>query len=281
MATISKLLQTLSFITLFLMLANQLVHSQDVTSFTFNTFSPSTPDLTYQGGAHVPQDSSFLRLTETDSSGLPNSWTAGRVVYSKPINFWERSSNRQATFETTINFLITPSQNGAADGLAFFIAPVGTTIPSGATGANLGIFGSTGTSSRLFAVEFDNFINGAWDPSYRHIGIDIESRNSKNTTRFDSATGQLVSARINYDANTKTISVVATSGSQTASLSYVFDLKTILTEQVQVGISSATGQSVSALAVHDVISWYFTSTLVYTSVNNVEKAHIRKYGGMF
>ncbi|KAL8499330.1 hypothetical protein ACS0TY_022350 [Phlomoides rotata] len=135
------------------MLANQLVHSLDVTSFTFNTFTPSTPDLTYQGGAHVPPDSSFLRLTEIDSLGLPSSWTAGRVVYSKP-------SERQATFETTINFLITPSRNGAADGLAFFIAPVGTTIPSGATGANLGIFGSIGTSSRLFAIEFDNFIVG-------------------------------------------------------------------------------------------------------------------------
>ncbi|KAL8499331.1 hypothetical protein ACS0TY_022351 [Phlomoides rotata] len=125
------------------------------------------------------------------------------------------------------------------------------------------------------------FINGAWDPSYHNIGIDIESRNSINTTRFDSATVQLVTARINYDANTNTISVVATSGSQTASLSYVFDLKTILTEQVQVGFSSATEQHISALAVHDIISWYFTSTLVYTSnVNNDGKAYIRKHLGM-
>ncbi|KAL8508334.1 hypothetical protein ACS0TY_018800 [Phlomoides rotata] len=278
MATISsKLLQTLS---LFLMLANQLVHSQDVTSFAFDTFSQNALGLTYQGGAHVPQGSTFLRLTETDSSGLPKSWTAGRVVYSRPVRFWERSPARQATFETTINFLITPSQNGAADGLAFFIAPVNTTIPSGATGANLGIFGSSGTTSSLFAVEFDNYVNG-WDPSYRHIGIDIESRTSRNTTNFDSATGQLVNARINYNSNTKTITVVATSGSQTASLSYVFDLKTILPEQVQVGISSATGQTVSALGVHDVISWYFTSSLVYTNVNNDEKAYIRKYMGMY
>ncbi|KAL8522432.1 hypothetical protein ACS0TY_012544 [Phlomoides rotata] len=70
MATISKLLQTLSFMTMFLMLANQLVHSQDVTSFTFNTFTPSTPGLTYQGGAHIPPGSTFLRLPQTDSSGL-------------------------------------------------------------------------------------------------------------------------------------------------------------------------------------------------------------------
>ncbi|KAL8508333.1 hypothetical protein ACS0TY_018799 [Phlomoides rotata] len=269
MATVSKLLQTLS---LFLILANQLVHSQDVTSFTFDTFSQNTLDLNYQGGAHVPQGSTFLRLTQTDSSGLPMSANVGRVVYSPPVRFWERSPARQATFETTINFRITPSQNGAADGLAFFIAPVNTTIPSGANGANLGIFGSTGTTSSLFAVEFDTYVNGAWDPNYRHIGIDIESRTSRNTTNFDSATGQLVNARINYNSNTKTITVVATSGSQTASLSYVFDLKTILPEQVQVGISAATGQYVS---LHDVISWYFTSSLVYTNVNNDEEAYIQ------
>ncbi|KAL8522447.1 hypothetical protein ACS0TY_012559 [Phlomoides rotata] len=275
MATISKLFQTLS---LFLMLANQLVHSQDVTSFAIDTFSQNSLSLTYQGGAHVPQGSTFLRLTETDSSGRPVINKAGRLLYSRPVQFWQRSPARQATFETTINFLITPSEYAAADGLAFFIAPVNTTIPSGTTGVagNLGIFGSTGTTPNLFAVEFDTFSN-AWDPSYRHIGIDLESRNSTVHTRFDSATGQLVTARINYNSNTKTITVVATSGSQTASLSHVFDLKTILPEQVQVGISSATGAPVANIGVHDVISWYFTSTLVFTSVNNDEEAYIRQY----
>ncbi|KAL8537659.1 hypothetical protein ACS0TY_012693 [Phlomoides rotata] len=273
MATISKLLQTLS---LFLMLANQLVHSQDgiYDSFFYDTFSQNTLGLNYQGGAHVPQGSTFLRLTRTDSSGLPLSGNAGRVVFSQPINFWYSSPfwpTIQTNFETTINFRITPSQNGAADGLAFFIAPVNTTIPSGATGGNLGIFGSTGNTSSLFAVEFDNFVD-RWDPNYRHVGINIESRTSRNTTRFDSATGQLVTARINYDAKSNNISVVATSGSQTASLSYVFDLKTILPRRVQVGISAATGQTV---ALHDLISWNFTSTLGIIPLNNDE--YIRKY----
>ncbi|KAL8513731.1 hypothetical protein ACS0TY_013005 [Phlomoides rotata] len=224
MATISKL----SFMTLFLMLANQLVHSQDATSFAFDTFSPNTLGAIYQGGAHVPQGSTFLRLTQTGSSGLPMRGNVGRVVYSRPVRFWDRSPARQATCDTRISFRITPSQNEAADGLAFFIAPVNTTIPSGASGANLGIFGCTGTTSSLFAVEFDTYVNGAWDPLFRHIGIDIESRRSRNTTRFDSATGQLVTARITYTPWTRNITAVATSGSQRASLSYVFDLKTIL-----------------------------------------------------
>ncbi|KAL8527717.1 hypothetical protein ACS0TY_005529 [Phlomoides rotata] len=277
MATVSKLLQTLSFITLFLMLANQLVHSQDKTSFTYNTFTTITPGLTFQGEASVPSGSGFLRLTETDSSGNPVSMSASRVVYSQPIKFWQRSPAKLASFETIITFKMAPSVNGAAEGLAFFIAPVNTTIPRGATGGNLGIFGSEGETSNLFAVEFDTYSNVAWDPKDLHIGIDVESRRSVSTKSFDSGTGALVTANINYNSNTQTISVVATSGQHTASLSHVFDLMTILTEQVQVGISSSTGPTKSYLGVDDILSWHFTSYVVYKD----EKAYIQKYTGMY
>ncbi|KAL8557714.1 hypothetical protein ACS0TY_004985 [Phlomoides rotata] len=278
MATISKLLQTLSFLTLFLMLANQLVHSQRDVSFSYDKFTQNTLGLNFQGWAHVPEGSTFVRLCQWITS-------AGRVLYSQPIQFWDFfyvwpptfqspiPFSQFLTFDTTINFLITPFGH-AADGLTFFIAPVNTTIPSGATGGNLGIFnGSTGRTPNLFAVEFDNFIDG-WDPYFHHIGINIESRISRNTTRFGSATGQLVTARITYNPWTTTISVVATSGSQTASLSYVFDLSTILHRQVQVGISAATGQ---AAAFNNLISWNFTSSLQSFFGNNDEEAYIRKY----
>lgn len=260
-------------LTLFVMLlANRLGHSQDVTSFAYGPFdpNPNPNDLIYEGGAHVPEGASYLRLTQTDSSGNPLSWNVGRVLHSWPVQFWEDS--RQATFETTITFLITPSAQGAADGLVFFIAPPNAIFDQTSSGENFGIFNGSagGTAPSVFAVEFDTFINRGRDPSYRHIGIDIESINSMNTTQFDSATGQLVNARINYDANTKTISVVASSGSQRASVRYVFDLKTILPQQVEVGISSSTGQSVSQLGIHDLISWYFTSSLVHDT-------YIRQY----
>ncbi|KAL8522450.1 hypothetical protein ACS0TY_012562 [Phlomoides rotata] len=262
MTTISK--PNLCFIVL-LMLANKLAHSQDVTTFTYDTFepTPNSDDLIYLRGAHVPQGSRFLRLTETDSSGIPKSWSTGQVLHAWPVRFWEVSPARQATFETTIKFIIRPSAQGAADGIAFFIAPPNNDFNNSAPGGGLGIFdGSTGTTPSLFAVEFDTFVNSQWDPNYRHIGIDIESRVSKNVTEFDSATGELVTARINYDANTKTISVAASTATQTASLSYVFDLKTILPDQVEVGISASTGETPSKLGVHDIISWYFTSSLV-------------------
>ncbi|KAL8512537.1 hypothetical protein ACS0TY_018864 [Phlomoides rotata] len=220
-------------------------------SFFYDTFTQMTPGLIYQGGTHVLQGSTFLRLTQTDTSGMAMGNSAGRVLYLQPIKL--------QSFETTLTFKIKPSSDGAADGLAFFIAPVNTTIPSGATGGNLGIFHSAGTTSSLFAVEFDTYVNEAWDPKDRHIGIDINSRKSVSTTSFDSGTGELVTAQIYYNSKTTTISVVATSGKQTASLSYVFDLKTILPQQVQVGISSAAGETGTGLGVHDVMSWYFRS----------------------
>ncbi|KAL8479834.1 hypothetical protein ACS0TY_026690 [Phlomoides rotata] len=238
--------------------------SQDETLFNYHTFSQNTPTsikpgLIYQGGTNVPQGSTFLRLTETDPLGKPTGNSAGRVVYSQPIKFWESSPARQASFETIITFKITPIYDGAADGLAFFIAPVNTTIPiDSTTGGNLGIFGPEGTTPNLFAVEFDTFIND-WDPEDRHIGIDIGSRKSVRTKSFDSGTGEFVTARINYHAKTSTISVVATSGQRTAPLSYVFDLKTLLPQQVQVGISSAGGDPATVLGLHDVFSWYFRS----------------------
>ncbi|KAL8507998.1 hypothetical protein ACS0TY_018524 [Phlomoides rotata] len=192
-------------------------HSQDETLFNYNTFSENTSTsnesgLIYQGGTYVPQGSTFLRLIETDTFDKPTGNSVGRVVYFEPIKFWESSPTaRQVSYETIIKFKITPSGNGAADGLAFFIAPVNTTIPiDSTTGGNLGIFGPKGTTPNLFAVEFDTFIND-WDPKDRHIGIDIGSRKSVSTESFESGTGEL----------------------------------NLLPQQVQVGISSAGGDPVT------------------------------------
>ncbi|KAL8522430.1 hypothetical protein ACS0TY_012542 [Phlomoides rotata] len=175
------------------------------------------------------------------------SWTAGRVVYYRPVRFWESSPARQASFETTIKFLITPSQNGAADGLAFFIAPVNTTIPSGTNGANLGIFGST----------------GLLPPS-------LQSNSTTLSTGLETQIIITLESTSNLERPETLRALIVPQGNWT-----------ILPNQVQVGISAATGQTVSALGVHDVISWYFTSFLVYTNVNNNEKAYIRKYMGMY
>ncbi|XP_047947530.1 agglutinin-2-like [Salvia hispanica] len=240
------------------------------TSFQYDFYGQQPTDLLYQGDAHFPSDSTYLRLINTNSSGYPLQYRVGRAVYSNPIQFWEEGA--QVDFETTLKFIINPVNSNPGDGLTFFIQAVGN--PIGSSGGSFGIFGSQNPS--VFAVEFDTFINPN-DPNYRHVGIDIDSNVSKNTTDVgDAILGQEVTARINYQQASKLISVhITTAGSQTFQVSYVHDLSTTLTQQVEVGISASTG---GVVAVFDVISWYFTSTLVKTGANReLEDAKIRQY----
>ncbi|KAL8530778.1 hypothetical protein ACS0TY_007716 [Phlomoides rotata] len=248
-----------------LVLANKVVSQDDTTSFTYDTFSPTSENLEYQGDAFVPPSSSFVRMTKVNASGIPLPRSVGRVVYSPPVKFWD--TNKESTFETTIKFSINKVDSEPGDGFTFFIIPVDSPIPNPSTGGSFGLFDlKTGLAPSVFAVEFDIYYTGdnTWDPRYPHIGIDINSRDSVNVSRYEDSLGEAVTARINYEENTRTISVIARYGSKNATLSYVYDLKKILPKLVQVGISAATGGSV---ALHDLHTWYFTSTLVWDGGN--------------
>ncbi|XP_047945398.1 lectin CPL-like [Salvia hispanica] len=252
----AKLVQTLipilPSIAIILAVAN--TACSQTTSFTYD-FSGHHPkhDLTIQGNAHFPSETTHLRLTNPEPSQV------GRALHSTPIQFWQ--TNGQIDFKTIINFIITPKEDKLpADGLAFFIAPAGSTIPADSSGANLGIFNSSGTDPSVFAVEFDPHVNDPWDPNFRHVGIDIGSRISSNATEVGgSITGQRVRARINYAGATKKITVHVTAGEKTFDVSYEKDLSSFLPEKVQVGISASTGEET---ATHDVASWYFSATMV-------------------
>lgn len=260
----AKFLQTLipilSSIALLLAAANT-AQSQS-TSFTYDFWGEQPTDLIYQGDAHFPSDTTFLRLTSAKN------YVVGRVLHSKLVQFWKTGG--QVDFETTINFIITPNPgHSAADGLVFFIAPVGSTMPSGAGGANFGVFDASGNGPSVFAVEFDTYINSGWDPNYRHIGIDLGSWRSRNTTKVgDAIVGQQVTARINYVEATKMITAHVTAGSERFEVSYEYDLSGFLPQQVQVGLSASTGISGNYIATHDVVSWYFTSTMVNTGAGD-------------
>ncbi|KAL1540464.1 non-specific serine/threonine protein kinase [Salvia divinorum] len=256
-----------------LLLASAGIARSQTTSFTYDFYGEQPTTLIYQGDAHFPSDTTYLRMTDTDSSGNPLQYRVGRAVYSEAIQFWQAGA--QVDLETTIKFMITPNSGDTnpADGLAFFIAPVG--FPVGSTGGNFGVFGQSDPSyqSVAFAVEFDIFSNPGNDPNYRHVGIDIGSSASKNTTDVgDALLGQEVTARINYQQASKLISVSVSAGSENYEVSYVYDLSTFLPQEVEVGISASTGGQV---AIHDLISWYFTSTLVHTDAG--EDSYIRQF----
>ncbi|KAL8530050.1 hypothetical protein ACS0TY_007217 [Phlomoides rotata] len=250
-----------------LFLANTVHSQQDVTSFQIDSFKPTTAGLTYERDAFVASGSSYLSLVATDASGKPQTSSVGRVLYSKPIKFGDEG--RQASFETTIRLAVSPINNDPADGMTFFIVPVNSTKPTGGEGGSLGIFNAVTGGSPIFAIEFDTYVNSPGDPNFRHIGININSQVSQNVTNFQDAIGQTVYARINYDAPTRRITVDATYGSQTSTVDYVYDLKTLLPQQVQVGLSASTGPTL--VSNFKVFSWYFTSTMVVDKNNFINQ----------
>lgn len=280
-------LNWLMILIVFLLLPKQLHSQTDTTHFDFNIFDGKETNLIYQGDAHIPVGQSLIRLTRTappnrthpQPTPLQNS--VGRVLYSPPIRLWDGAARRQANFQTVIRgFIGNPWSGFIGDGIAFFIAPLGTTIPTGSTGGNMGLYDSTGTSpTPLFAVELDVFMN-TWDPNYRHVGININSRNSVAVDRWDSGGFErFVEARITYDARARLISVVANATHTHSAIQpiigrvqHAIDMKTLLPEWVQIGISASTGPGPAAL--QDIRRWSFTSFMI--SDHNDDN-HIRQY----
>ncbi|XP_047978652.1 agglutinin-2-like [Salvia hispanica] len=233
-------------------------------SFSYDFHGVQPTDLTFQGDAHFPSQDSYLRLTNTNENGNALELRVGRVLYTNPITFLGKRG--KASFESTVKFIITPNTNyeyPPADGLVFFITAPNSTPNE--PGGSFGVFDQSGKNPLVFAVEFDIFINEDFDPNYRHVGIDIQSQVSSNTTAVDDAiVGQAVTATINYNAATNLISVCGSAGGKAFEVSYVYDLSSFLPEQVQVGISGATG---GLSAIHDLISWSFTSTMGHKKHN--------------
>lgn len=203
----------------------------------------------YQGDAHF--HSPLYRLTKTNASGYPEKNSIGRVLDPGIFRF-----EGLFLFTCAFQFVITPVDNTPADGLTFFIAPAGTTIPDGSSGANFGVFSPQGPNSNVFAVEFDTFFNAGIDgTSFPHVGIDIETPKSSNLTVVgDDLIGEVVSARISYEQATNFLNVSVAMGGKRFEVSYVVDLTSILQKEVQVGVSAATGEGV---AIFDVRTWLF------------------------
>ncbi|MED6203680.1 hypothetical protein PIB30_001924 [Stylosanthes scabra] len=260
--------QTLSFlssIAIFLMLLN-LATSQDSLSFSFNNFEKEAErNLILQGDAHI--DPKVLQLTRTDS----NQNSVGRALYLAQVHLYEKSTNRLANFQIQFSFsLKSQGSSQPADGLAVFLAPPDTTIPPGSIGNGglLGLFepsNALNASNKVVAVEFDTFFDRSsndWDPSYTHIGIDLNSIKSVKTVKWDRREGQILNVLVTFTASSRTLSVVATyPDGKKYELSNEVDFFKELPEYVRVGFSAATGQQRQSHTLH---SWSFTSALLNT-----------------
>ncbi|XP_058728255.1 seed lectin-like [Vicia villosa] len=248
-------------LTFFLLLVNN-VNSTESISFSFTKFNPNQKNLILQGDAAV-KPTGILELTKVET-GNPVSNSLGRALYASPIRIHDNATGNLASFTTSFSFVLkAPDRLKAADGLAFFLAPVDTHPQK--PGGFLGLFKDKNVdkSSQIVAVEFDTFFNKEWDPQGRHIGIDINSIDSVKTTSFALVNGQEANAFITYEASTKTLSASLVFPFRQTSyiVSTVTDLRETLPEFVRVGFSASTGVSEGLVETHDILSWSFQSNL--------------------
>lgn len=195
----SLLLST--YVTLFLLFLNN-AESAYFTSFFFSKSKPNQEKIILQGNAIVTPNGT-LELTKLNN-GNPVSRSLGRALYSVPIRIYDITTGSVASFTTSFSFIIkAPTTLDFADGLAFFLAPIDTQPQK--RGGYLGLFPNKkyNTSNQIVAFEIDTFVNDDWDPKGRHIGINVNSIRSDNTSFIELVNGHEAIMEITYQASSK------------------------------------------------------------------------------
>ncbi|KAK7393073.1 hypothetical protein VNO78_21525 [Psophocarpus tetragonolobus] len=246
----------------FLVLLTQAHSILNTVSFTFNKFVPGQSNLILQGDT-VITETGKLQLTNVNSNGVPTPASLGRALYAAPVQIWDNETGVVASWATSFSFKIfAPNKSNTADGIAFFLAPVGSQPRT--KGGFLGLFDNEKYNKNVqtVAVEFDTFWNPRWDPRNAHIGIDVNSIRSIKTASWGLANGQIAKILITYDASTSLLvaSLVHPSRRKSYILSETVNLKNVLPQWVSVGFSATTGIK-GSVETHDVHSWSFASKL--------------------
>lgn len=248
-------------------------------SFSFNFSDPSTyslDDLLFEGDAAKPKDG-LVNLTAGRSCNpyCP----AGRMSYAHPVQLYDDTAGGEkvvvASFSTRFTFTIGPINDGIrADGLAFFMASYPSKLPANSFGSSLGLIaGGTTTafgSDRFIAVEFDTF-NNTFDPqpekSIDHVGIDINSVSSLNTTILPNfSLNGTMTAHIEFNGTTRMLvaSLLLAGRPWSAAPDYQVSLRlpdpitSLLLPQVAVGFTASTAQYKE---LNQIMLWSFNSTL--------------------
>ncbi|KAL1819045.1 hypothetical protein ACET3Z_013914 [Daucus carota] len=241
--------------------------------FKISRFDPDDTRILYQGDAVPSVGAIELINRRTYQSRV------GRVMYAELVPIWDSDSGKLSDFTTHFTFTIdTQSLPSYGHGLAFFLAPVGFQIPPNSAGGFLGLFNTSNSDSpanQIVAVEFDSFPNPEWDPSYEHVGININSVSSSVNTSWNASlhSGDTADVWIVYDASVTTLSVFWAYQEdprfqKNSSLSYKVDLGQVLPEMISIGFSSATGQNGERATIK---SWEFNSTLTMEHISSDTK----------
>ena len=119
------------------------------TTLVINPLPIITPNFILNGNAQI-QPGNVFQLTQASGNQSGSVWNNVQINLNNPFHF-------------NIDVFLG-CNNGGADGIAFVLQPVSTSI--GSQGGGLGYAGI----SPSFAVEFDTWQNSS-DPSYDHIAI--------------------------------------------------------------------------------------------------------------
>ncbi|KAI6676296.1 hypothetical protein NL676_037092, partial [Syzygium grande] len=175
-------------------------------------------------------------------------------------------TGRQADFSSRFSFTITPvGPSGYNDGMAFFLAPVGFTIPPNSGGPYLGLFNAStvddGPRNQIVMVEFDTYSNSEFDPPGQHIGINNNSLSSLEYTSWnaESHNSSATNVMVTYNSTSKNLSVFwsfddkpVSPHNKSSSLSCQIDLAKVLPKSVAIGFSASYGVDVDRHILH---SW--------------------------
>ncbi|KAK6135649.1 hypothetical protein DH2020_030614 [Rehmannia glutinosa] len=193
---------------------------------------------------------------------------AGRATYIEPLHLWDRASRNLTDFTTHFSFVIDSSgSNSYADGLAFFLAPNGSSIKSWSYGGSLGI-GNGDIPANSSSNSEDDGKEDIGDGEMMGGGVE-KVGNGKETEVKDIGVdennitlGMQNDAWISYNASNTTLRVDFTGFLRNRtwrdSLSYEVDLRDYLPEYVSFGFSAATGDWFEK---HNIKSWEFSSSL--------------------
>lgn len=245
-------------------------------SFSFNDFDPNGNQIHFEGQASYSGDKAIYL---TRNQQVNDSW--GRATYREQFHLWDKASKRMADFSTNFSFGIdAQGKFSHGDGLAFFLAPYDTQLPSDVRGGGgLGLVSSkqalNSKANHFFAVEFDTYRND-WDPEHDHVGININSMKSvENMTWWShSLGGKINQVSISYASSSKNLSVIFGTddlydNTTPQSLYYKVNLSNYLPEFVTIGFSGATTGYFYKINV--IYSWSFSSSNLQVSDSEEKK----------
>ncbi|OEL28513.1 L-type lectin-domain containing receptor kinase IV.1 [Dichanthelium oligosanthes] len=240
--------------------------SADDSQFAYSGFTGS--NLTVDGTATITSDG-LLQLTNGTA------YLKGHAFHPAPLRLRDSSNDTVQSFSVTFVFgIVSIYSDFSAHGMTFFIAPskdFAAALPAKYLGLT-NVQNNGNASNHLFAVELDTIQSVEFkDINNNHVGIDInglQSQRSYNAGYYDDRSGEfqnlkLISRQamqvwVDYNGEKKQINVTLAPLRMTRPvrplLSSTYDLSTVLTDQVYLGFSSATGRVNSR---HCVLGWSF------------------------